>query len=69
MAYVVCRMLGTHGGRAIQGGAHRFHGTKLPIVMDDVNCQGHERSIHDCPRRTTGHNCGHSEDVAIRCGF
>ena len=69
IAYVVCRMLGTHGGVAIQGDAHQFHGTKLPIVMDDVNCQGHERSIHDCPRKESGHNCDHSEDVAIKCGF
>jgi len=69
MAYVVCRMLGTHGGIAIQGNSHRFHGTKLPIVMDDVDCKGHERSIHDCPRRESGHNCGHHEDVAIKCGF
>lgn len=38
------------------------------IVLDDVQCFGHENSIFDCHRSPVGvHNCGHSEDVGVSC--
>ena len=36
------------------------------IVMDDVSCTGRETRLVDCTYTTT-HNCGHSEDVSVRC--
>jgi len=39
------------------------------IVMDNVQCIGHETSITDCPHTgVLGHNCRHSEDVSVSCG-
>ena len=39
-----------------------------PIVLDDVNCEGLELYITDCPNAGLyNHNCGHSEDAGVRC--
>lgn len=38
-----------------------------PILRDDVSCVGDEQRLVDCPARETGHNCGHGEDVGVRC--
>ena len=38
------------------------------ILLDNVNCLGNETSLADCQHRGWGvHNCGHHEDVAIKC--
>ncbi|KAL3883253.1 hypothetical protein ACJMK2_029536, partial [Sinanodonta woodiana] len=40
----------------------------LPIILDDVKCNGNESSIYDCthsPWNTS--NCVHDEDVGVRC--
>ena len=38
------------------------------ILLDDVNCRGNETSLADCQHAEWGeHNCGHDEDVAIKC--
>ena len=34
--------------------------------MDDLNCNGTEASIFECDK-ADGHNCDHSEDVAVKC--
>ena len=40
----------------------------LPIVMDDVTCNGTESRLVDCEfLGATAHNCSHPEDVGLAC--
>ena len=70
----VCRLLGYEEGSVGNGGrfleAHFGQGTG-PIWLDDVNCDGNEKSLLGCEhtRYTKGQKaqCRHSEDVGVRC--
>ena len=43
-------------------------GEELPILLDDLQCNGDERSLLECSHRGVGvHNCLHSEDVGVIC--
>ncbi|KAH3713757.1 hypothetical protein DPMN_073559 [Dreissena polymorpha] len=37
-----------------------------PIFVDDLDCGANATSINEC-KYTTNQNCGHAEDVAVRC--
>jgi len=38
------------------------------IWLDEVSCNGTETNIAFCPHNAWGnHNCGHHEDVSVRC--
>lgn len=39
------------------------------IFMDDVNCNGNEHKLIDCPAATPlgTHNCRHSQDAGVKC--
>ncbi|KAK7495140.1 hypothetical protein BaRGS_00013550, partial [Batillaria attramentaria] len=39
-----------------------------PIILDDLDCVGHEKSLFDCRHGgVMQHNCDHSEDVGVEC--
>ena len=53
---------------AMDYGGHEFGGGRGPIWLDNVDCDGGESSILECGHSGIGeHNCGHSEDVSVRC--
>uniref|UniRef100_I3JBR1 HHIP-like protein 1 n=1 Tax=Oreochromis niloticus TaxID=8128 RepID=I3JBR1_ORENI len=67
---VVCRQLGFSNAlavmkRAVLGEAD----DSVKIFLDDVECEGGERSLLECKRSRVGkHNCSHAEDVGVICG-
>lgn len=68
--HVVCRQLGFTRAlavmkRALLGEAD----SSVKILLDDVECDGGERSLLECKRSKIGkHNCSHGEDVGVICG-
>ena len=65
-ANVVCRQLGHLSARTVEPRRTFGYGGGA-ILLDDVACLGNESRLVDCPRRASGHNCGHHEDVGVRC--
>ena len=60
---------------AVYTGSQAFHRARFgvgtgSIWLDDVNCDGSETSLINCPTNSAIgiHNCGHSEDAGVRCG-
>ena len=68
-AQVVCRQLGFTGAIAtVAEYGHRFGEGDGRIWLDDLNCDGTETELWECPNSGWGnHNCGHHEDVAVFC--
>jgi hypothetical protein len=63
----VCRQFGLVGGLSL-GSSLKKAGKKVPIWLDDVWCKGTEEKLEECEHRGWGkHNCGHHEDVSVRC--
>lgn len=66
-AQVVCRMLGYNGSAEARTSAYFGQGSGQ-IWMDQVNCNGKEKSLTECPFLGFGyHNCGHTEDAGVIC--
>ena len=68
-ATVLCRMMGLYDGDESDSYRQSDVTPSSRIWLDDVQCTGTETSIIECSHRLPwgSHNCGHSEDVAIRC--
>ncbi|NXX74522.1 HIPL1 protein, partial [Urocolius indicus] len=68
-AAVVCRQLGfPHALRASKK-AEFGEGSELRILLDDVQCSGHEETLLECSHADVGtHNCSHEEDAGVVCG-
>ncbi|XP_028276377.1 HHIP-like protein 1 [Parambassis ranga] len=67
---VVCRQLGFRAALAVMKRASLGEAdSNVRILLDDVECEGVERSLLECKRSRVGkHNCSHSEDVGVICG-
>lgn len=67
---VVCRQLGFKTALAVlKRAAFGEADGSVRILLDDVECDGRERSLLDCKRSRVGkHNCSHAEDVGVICG-
>lgn len=67
---VVCRQLGFTTALAVMKRAALGEAdSSVRILLDDVECEGGERSLLDCKRSRVGkHNCSHAEDVGVICG-
>ena len=64
---VVCRVLGFPGAKQVRFAAYYGQGSGR-ILLDDVNCKGHESHLLDCDHNGMNkHNCGHSEDAGVEC--
>ncbi|XP_034721638.1 HHIP-like protein 1 [Etheostoma cragini] len=67
---VVCRQLGFTTALAVMKRAALGEADRsVRILLDDVECEGGERSLLECKRSRVGkHNCTHGEDVGLICG-
>uniref|UniRef100_A0A3Q4B9Y6 SRCR domain-containing protein n=1 Tax=Mola mola TaxID=94237 RepID=A0A3Q4B9Y6_MOLML len=68
---VVCRQLGFSTALAVMKRATLGEAdSSVQILLDDVECEGGERSLLECKRSRVGkHNCSHKEDVGVICGY
>ncbi|KAF3847804.1 hypothetical protein F7725_020832 [Dissostichus mawsoni] len=66
---VVCRQLGFTTLAVMKRAALGEADRNVRILLDDVECEGGERSLLECKRSRVGkHNCSHGEDVGVICG-
>ncbi|XP_072248660.1 HHIP-like protein 1 isoform X1 [Leuresthes tenuis] len=67
---VVCRQLGFTTALEVKKRAELGEAnSNVKILLDDVECEGGERSLLNCKRSQVGeHNCSHGEDVGVICG-
>lgn len=66
-ANVVCRQLGCGSAIAVASSSAFGQGVG-PILLDNVDCAGHEKDLGQCGSLGWGiHNCYHYEDVAVTC--
>nr|XP_031529912.1 scavenger receptor cysteine-rich domain-containing protein SCART1-like [Vicugna pacos] len=64
-AHVVCRELQCGVAVSTSGDA-RFGRGSGPVWTEAFHCEGHESLLFHCPRGP-GNQCGHGQDVGLRC--
>ncbi|XP_064849582.1 deleted in malignant brain tumors 1 protein-like [Oncorhynchus masou masou] len=66
-AQVVCQALSCGMAQEAPGRSCFGQGSG-PITLDDVSCEGTEKSLQDCIGSEPGvHNCDHNEDAGVIC--
>uniref|UniRef100_A0A8C5ARL0 Soluble scavenger receptor cysteine-rich domain-containing protein SSC5D n=1 Tax=Gadus morhua TaxID=8049 RepID=A0A8C5ARL0_GADMO len=66
-AEVVCRQMKCGTALGVKYQAHFGPGAG-PILLDDLGCNGQERTLGECKHAGFGvNNCGHSEDAGVEC--
>ena len=66
-ARVVCQSIfGMHANGKLVPSSTDQIGDLPRILMDEVDCKGHENSIFECGFKELS-NCDHSEDVSLIC--
>ncbi|XP_075043193.1 HHIP-like protein 1 isoform X2 [Mixophyes fleayi] len=66
---VVCQQLGYPYVLKVARKAEFGEGKGLRILLDEVKCEGWERTLLECRRSKIGeHDCNHEEDVGLICG-
>ena len=66
-AQAVCRGLEYSGAAAWEGCCSKYGQGTVPILMDNVACNGSEASIIDCHSDPPDSNDDHSDDYGVRC--
>jgi hypothetical protein len=70
-AAVACRKLGYYNvvkGQTRALGYYNITLPNIPIVLDDVRCEGDESSLLNCTHKDfNDHDCRHYEDVVLEC--
>jgi deleted-in-malignant-brain-tumors protein 1 len=66
-ARVACMQLGYSPTNAIAYREARFGQGVVPIVLDNVACQGSETRLIDCSYDGHTADCRHAEDAGIQC--
>ncbi|XP_071959278.1 scavenger receptor cysteine-rich domain-containing protein DMBT1-like isoform X1 [Antedon mediterranea] len=68
-AHVVCRHLGFWEALTFYRNS-RFGVGSIPVILDNLRCNGNESRISECPHLGIGvHNCQNSEDVSVVCNL
>ena len=66
-AEVVCRQMKCGTALGVKYQAHFGPGAG-PILLDDLGCNGQERTLGECKHAGFRvNNCGHSEDAGVEC--
>lgn len=67
-AAVVCRQLGYHSLVAMKRKSFFGSNYMLPIILDEVNCNGNEIHLLDCESKPLfHHNCALTESAGVLC--
>ncbi|XP_017310787.1 antigen WC1.1 [Ictalurus punctatus] len=66
-ADVICAQLNCGYAISVNGQDGPYSQGRGPILMDELNCTGKERSLWECPAVREGHDCGHKEDAGVVC--
>ena len=41
----------------------------LPILLDDVSCNGSESTLTSCAYNSSTADCSHAEDAGVKCQY
>ena len=62
---VVCKQLGFSNASHYTFSSY-FGNVETPFSYDNVACNGHEKTLDDCPHDDV-HNCGEEEAAGVIC--